>query len=80
MRDELDRFAHYLNDLLTTFFFFLPQKYRINLFGANKYQGTLGKIKQTFIMDLKNQFKKFIKIDGKYSSRLYGKKGQNGNI
>ena len=26
-------------------------------------------------MYLKNQFKKFIKIDGKYSSGIYGKKG-----
>ena len=25
LRDELDKFAHYLNDLLTTLFFFLPQ-------------------------------------------------------
>ena len=75
LRDELDKFAHYLNDLLTTLFFFLPQKYRRDLFGANKYQGTLDKIKQTFIMDLKNQFKKFIKTDGKYSSGIYGKKG-----
>ena len=26
-------------------------------------------------MDLKNLFKNFIKIDSKYSSRVYGKKG-----
>ena len=57
------------------YFFFLPQKYRRDLFGANKYQGTLDKIKQTFIMDLKYQFKIFIKIDGKYSLGIYGKKG-----
>ena len=57
LRDELDKFAHYLNDLLTTLFFFLPQKYRRDLFGVNKYQGTLGKIKQTFIMDLKISLK-----------------------
>ena len=75
LRDELDKFTHHLNDLLTTLFFFLPQKYRRDLFGANKYQGTLDKIKQTFIMDLKYQFKIFIKIDGKYSLGIYGKKG-----
>ena len=76
LRDELDKCAHYLNDLLTIlFFFFLPQKYRRDLFDANRYQETLDKLKQTFIMDLKNLFKNFIKIDSKYSSRVYGKKG-----
>ena len=32
LKDELNKFSFYLDDLLTTFFFFLPKKFRKNIF------------------------------------------------
>ena len=57
LRDELSNFQFYLEKLLTTLHFFLPEKYK----------ETLDKTKQIFLMDLQNQFKKLISKNGKYS-------------
>ena len=57
LRDELSNFQFYLEKLLTTLHFFLPEKYK----------ETLDKTKQIFLMDLQNQFKKLIRKNGKYS-------------
>ena len=48
LKDELNKFLFYLDDLLTTLFFFLPKKYRNNIFVADKYQENMNKIKLQF--------------------------------
>ena len=46
LKDELNKFSFYLDDLLTFLFFFLPKKFRENVFAVNDYQEN--KIKQQF--------------------------------
>ena len=48
LKDELNKFLFYLDDLLTTFFFFLPKKYSNNIFVADEYQENMNKIKLQF--------------------------------
>ena len=61
LKDELSNFEFYLENLLTTLYFFLTKKYRKHVFISEKYQESLNKIKQVFLMDLQNQFRKLIK-------------------
>ena len=44
LKDELNKFSFYLDDLLTTFFF-LPINYRENIFAVDDYQENMNKIK-----------------------------------
>ena len=60
LKDELSNFEFSLENLLTTLYFFLTKKYRKHLFISEKYQESLNKIKQVFLMDFQNQFKKLI--------------------
>ena len=55
LKDELSNFEFSLENLLTTLYFFLTKKYR-----------KLSKIKQVFLMDFQNQFKKLIKKNGNF--------------
>ena len=48
LKDELNKFSFYLDDLLTTLFFFLPKKFRKNIFAVDDYQENMNKIKQQF--------------------------------
>ena len=75
LTDELSNFEFYLENVLTNLYFFLLKKYRKHLFISEKYQENLNKIKQVFLMDLQNQFKKLIRKNSKYSSGIYVKKG-----
>ena len=47
LKDELNKFSFYLDDLLNTFFF-LPKKFRKNIFAVDDYQENMNKIKQQF--------------------------------
>ena len=55
LKDELNKFSLYLDNLLTTLFFFLPKKFRKNIFAADEYQENINKIKQTFKKQLKKE-------------------------
>ena len=48
LKDELNKFSFYLDDLLTTLFFFLPKKFRKNIFAVDDYQENMNKIKGQF--------------------------------
>ena len=49
LTEELPFFMHYLDDLLTTLYFFLPWKYtKYRKIRSKKYQENFNKIKQTF--------------------------------
>ena len=48
LKDELNKFSFYLDDLLTTLFFFLPKKFRKNIFAVDDYQENMNKIKPQF--------------------------------
>ena len=48
LKDELNNFTFYLDDLLTTLFFFLPKKFRKNIFAVDDYQENMNKMKQQF--------------------------------
>ena len=37
LKDELNKFSFYLDDLLTTFLFFLPKKFSKNIFAVDEY-------------------------------------------
>ena len=56
-----------LRRLFTVLYSFFPTK--------SKFRKNLIKTEQLFIKDLKYQFKKIIRKNGKYSSGIYGKKG-----
>ena len=66
LRDELFHFKFCLRRLFTVLYSFFPTK--------SKFRENLIKTEQLFIKDLNNQFKKIIRKNGKYSSRIYGKK------
>ena len=67
LRDELFHFEFCLGRLFTLLYSFFPKK--------SRFKYNLRKTEQLFIKDLKYQFKKFIRKNGKYSSGIYGKKG-----
>ena len=48
LKDELNKFLFYLDDLLTTLFFFLPKKFRKNVFAVDDYQENMNKTKWQF--------------------------------
>ena len=48
LKNELNKFSFYLDDLLTTLIFFLPKKYSNNIFVAHEYQENMNKIKRQF--------------------------------
>ena len=48
LKDELNKFLFYLGDLLTILFFFLPKKFRKNIFAVDDYQENMNKIKPQF--------------------------------
>ena len=60
-------FEFCLRRLFTVLYSFFPTK--------SKFRGNLIKTEQLFIKDLKYQFKKILRKNGKYSSGIYGKKG-----
>ena len=66
LRDELFHFEFCLRRLFTLLYRFSPKK--------SKFRDNLRKTEQLFIKDLKYQFKKFIRKNGKYSSGIYWKK------
>ena len=63
LRDELFHFEFCLRRLFTLLYSFSPKK--------SKFRDNLRKTEQLFIKDLKYQFKKFIRKNGKYSSGIY---------
>ena len=63
LRDELFHFEFCLRRLFTLLYSFFPKK--------SKFRDNLRKTEQLFIKDLKYQFKKFIRKNGKYSSGIY---------
>ena len=48
LKNDLNKFSFYLDDLLTTLIFFLPKKYNNNIFVADEYQENMKKIKRQF--------------------------------
>ena len=66
LRDELFHFESCLETLFTLLYSFFPTK--------PKFRQNLIKTEQLFIKDIKYQFKKIIRKNGKYSSGIYGKK------
>ena len=60
-------FEFCLRRLFTVLYSFFPTK--------SKFRENLIKTEQLFIKDLKYQFKKILRKNGKYSSGIYGKKG-----
>ena len=60
-------FEFCLRILFTVLYSFFPTK--------SKFRENLIKTEQLFIKDLKYQFKKILRKNGKYSSGIYGKKG-----
>ena len=48
LKNDLNKFSFYLDDLLTTLIFFLPKKYNNNIFVADEYQENMNKIKRQF--------------------------------
>ena len=60
-------FEFCLRRLFTVLYGFFPTK--------SKFRENLIKTEQLFIKDLKYQFKKILRKNGKYSSGIYGKKG-----
>ena len=66
LRDVLFHFEFCLETLFTLLYSFFPTK--------PKFRQNLIKTEQLFIKDIKYQFKKIIRKNGKYSSGIYGKK------
>ena len=56
-----------INKIFTIMYSIFPKK--------SKFRKDLQKNEELFKNDLITQFKKFIRKDGKYSSRIYGEKG-----
>ena len=58
----MNKFSFYLGELLTTLFFFLPKKYRENIFDADDYREKINKIKQVFKVGFKKQLDFLINV------------------
>ena len=65
LRDELFHFEFCLGRLFILLYSLFPKK--------SKFKDNLRKTEQLFIKDLKYQFKKFLRKNGKYSSGIYEK-------
>ena len=72
LKKELRNFVYYFDDLVTTFFFFLPDCYRkcFDFIAENeKFQENFDRIKQRFVEDFTKQLEKIVQKSEIYKTK-----------